>query len=58
MLWDEVFELIRNGEWTKEQFEEWLNKKTESAYESGYDVGSDDGYDSGYDQGYWAATKD
>lgn len=37
--YDEVFELIKNGKVTADQFDDWIDEVRSNAYESGYDIG-------------------
>ena len=50
--YDEVFELIENGEWDLTDFSVWLNDYNDQAWESGYTDGFREGYDAGYKDGY------
>lgn len=42
-VWNkEVFEKVKSGEWTFEQFEAWSQERDESRYDRGYTDGWDD----------------
>ena len=42
-IWnEEVFEKVKSGEWTFEQFEAWSQERDESRYDDGYTDGWDD----------------
>ena len=39
---EEVFEKVKSGEWTFEQFEDWSQERNESQYTEGYADGQED----------------
>lgn len=43
--YDEVFELIENGEWDLTDFSVWLNDYSDQAFGEGHELGYEKGYD-------------
>ena len=39
---EEVFEMVKSGDWTFEQFEAWSQERDESRYTEGYADGQED----------------
>ena len=49
---EQVYELVKSGQWTFEQFKEWSDNCQSDSHSDGYDEGYSDGYDEGYSDGY------
>lgn len=56
--YNEVFELIENGEWDLTDFSVWLNDYNDQAWDGGHAEGRIDGYREGYEKGYDQCNED